>query len=103
MANIFIKGVTLDGSVTNIKIEGNRFTEIGCDITSSLEDVVIDGADKAIVPPFYNAHTHAAMTLLRGYADDMPLFPWLNDYIWPFEAKMTEEDIYGLIYELNNT
>ena len=94
MANIFIKGVTLDGSVTNIKIAGNRFTEIGRDITASLGDVVIDGADKAIVPPFYNAHTHAAMTLLRGYADDMPLFPWLNDYIWPFEAKMTEEDIY---------
>ena len=46
------------------------------------------------MPPFYNAHTHAAMTLLRGYADDMPLFPWLNDYIWPFEAKMTPRDIY---------
>ena len=94
MANIFIKGVTLNGNVTNIRIVGNRFSEIGSEVSSSPGDIVIDASDKAIVPPFYNAHTHAAMTLLRGYADDMPLFPWLNDYIWPFEAKMTEEDIY---------
>lgn len=94
MANIFIKGVTLNGSVTNVKIEGNRFSQIGSQVVSSPGDVIIDGRDKAIIPPFYNAHTHAAMTLLRGYADDMPLFPWLNDYIWPFEAKMTEKDIY---------
>ena len=94
MANIFIKGVTLNGNVTNIRIVGNRFSEIGREVSSSPGDIVIDASDKAIVPPFYNAHTHAAMTLLRGYADDMPLFPWLNDYIWPFEAKMTEKDIY---------
>lgn len=50
---------------------------------------VIDGSGKAIVPPFYNTHTHAAMTLLRGYADDMELFTWLNDYVWPAEAKLT--------------
>ena len=37
----------------------------------------------------YNTHTHAAMTLLRGYADDMPLQKWLHEYIWPFEEKLT--------------
>lgn len=47
----------------------------------------------AIVPPFYNGHTHAAMTLLRGYADDMPLQKWLTEYIWPFEAKLSAKDI----------
>jgi len=38
-----------------------------------------------IIPGFINAHTHAAMTLLRGYADDMPLMDWLNQRIWPAE------------------
>ena len=47
----------------------------------------------AILPPFYNTHCHAAMTLLRGYADDMPLHKWLTEYIWPFEQKLTAADI----------
>ena len=94
MSNLFIKGVTLNGEVTNIRIKGDRFSEIGKELKSVDNEEVIDAKEKAIVPPFYNAHTHAAMTLLRGYADDMPLFPWLNDYIWPFEAKMTPRDIY---------
>jgi 5-methylthioadenosine/S-adenosylhomocysteine deaminase len=41
-----------------------------------------------------NGHTHAAMTLLRGYADDMALGTWLKDHIWPVEARMTQEDVY---------
>ena len=57
-------------------------------------DHVMDGTGKAAVPPFYNTHTHAAMTLLRGYADDMELFTWLQDYIWPVEGRLTEEDVY---------
>ena len=57
-------------------------------------DHVMDGTGKAAVPPFYNTHTHAAMTLLRGYADDMELFTWLQDYIWPIEGRLTEEDVY---------
>ena len=54
---------------------------------------VVNCKGLAIVPPFYNGHTHAAMTLLRGYADDMPLQKWLQEYIWPFEAKLTAKDI----------
>ena len=41
----------------------------------------------ALVPGFVNAHTHAAMTLLRGFADDIPLHDWLNNYIWPTEQR----------------
>ena len=48
----------------------------------------------AILPPFYNTHTHAAMSILRGYADDISLQKWLTEYIWPFENKMTPDDIY---------
>ena len=50
---------------------------------------------KAIIAPaLANAHTHAAMTLLRGYADDMELHTWLTKYIWPVEALLTGEHIY---------
>ncbi|HEX5515546.1 MAG TPA: TRZ/ATZ family hydrolase, partial [Gammaproteobacteria bacterium] len=41
----------------------------------------------ALIPGLVNAHSHAAMTLLRGYADDLPLMTWLSDYIWPAEGK----------------
>ena len=41
-----------------------------------------------------NTHTHAAMTLLRGYADDMILQDWLTQKIWPLEAHLTNKDVY---------
>ena len=55
---------------------------------------VYDGRGKLLMPALYNAHTHAPMTLLRGYAENLPLQAWLNDRVWPFEAKMTPEDNY---------
>lgn len=57
-------------------------------------DRIIDGENQVLLPGFINAHTHAAMTLLRGYADDLPLMEWLENKIWPLEAKLTPEDIY---------
>ncbi len=48
----------------------------------------------ALVPGLVNAHTHAAMTLFRGYADDRPLMEWLTQYIWPVEKRMTDDDVY---------
>ena len=41
----------------------------------------------ALVPGFVNLHCHAAMALMRGFADDMPLMSWLQDHIWPAEGK----------------
>lgn len=49
---------------------------------------------KIVIPGLINAHTHAAMTLLRGYADDMALMEWLEKKIWPFEANLTPDDVY---------
>ncbi len=48
---------------------------------------VTDLADQALIPGLVNAHTHAAMSLFRGLADDVPLMTWLNDHIWPAEGK----------------
>ena len=50
-------------------------------------------AGKLAIPGLINGHTHLAMTLLRGYADDMELMPWLQEKIWPLEAKITAEDV----------
>lgn len=92
MDTLLIKNVTLGKETTNILIEGNRFKDLHAPAEANA-DKVMDATGKAILPSLYNTHTHAAMTILRGYADDMPLFTWLNDYIWPFEAKMTRQDI----------
>lgn len=54
----------------------------------------IDGEGMVALPGFINLHNHVSMSLMRSYADDMPLMPWLNDKIWPFEAKLNGEDIY---------
>ena len=53
-----------------------------------------DGRGRLLMPALYNAHTHLPMTLLRGYAENVPLQEWLNNLVWPFEAKMTPEDNY---------
>lgn len=50
---------------------------------------------RPVVPAFYNCHTHLAMNLLRGYADDRALMPWLRDYVWPAEARLTEKIVYA--------
>lgn len=54
----------------------------------------IDAEGKILLPGLINTHTHSAMTLMRGYADDMPLQKWLQNKIWPFEAKLSADDIY---------
>ena len=55
---------------------------------------IIDGKGQVIIPGLINAHTHSAMTLLRGFADDLPLKKWLTEKIWPTEAKLKPKDIY---------
>ena len=53
----------------------------------------LDAEESLVIPGLVNAHTHAAMTLFRGYADDKPLDAWLRDDIWPIEAELTADDI----------
>ncbi len=91
--NILIKDVLLNGKTESIYIKDGIIEEIGGDCKRTA-DRVIDGRNKAALPSFINGHTHAAMTLFRGYADDMPLKIWLEEKIWPLEAKLTSEDVY---------
>jgi len=56
-------------------------------------DRTLDAEGDLVVPGLINAHTHVAMTLLRGLADDKPLDAWLQEDIWPVEAELTPEDV----------
>ncbi len=89
--SILIKDVLLDGKETSIYIKGNSIAEIG---GNSQADETIDGKGMAALPGLINTHSHAAMTLFRGYGDDMKLQQWLEEKIWPIEGKLTEDDVY---------
>lgn len=79
----------------DVLIENDLITAVGARGTLNARDAeVIDGRRKIALPGLVNAHTHAAMTLLRGYADDLPLAEWLETKIWPREAFIKEGDVY---------
>lgn len=80
-------------------VEGNRITYVGIGPSEKIAPVwerEIDAEGNLIMPGFANAHTHSAMTFLRSYADDLPLQEWLEQQVFPMEAKLTGEDIYEL-------
>lgn len=79
-----------------IHIEDSRITYVGPaqDAPSFEADTTVGGAHLVAIPGLINVHTHSAMTLQRGYADDMALEPWLHEKIWPFESNLEAEDIY---------
>ncbi|MFH0862714.1 MAG: amidohydrolase [Candidatus Altiarchaeota archaeon] len=89
--SILLKDVLLDGKRTGILLDGNTIREIG---EETRGDETIDCRGKAAIPGLINTHTHSAMTLLRGHADDMDLQQWLEKHIWPIEAKLTEDEVY---------
>jgi len=95
--SVLIAGVTVDGSTVDIAVdEKGTIAAIGKDAKKTIDaDIVIDGSDRIAVPGFVNTHTHAAMSLLRGYADDMVLQDWLSQKIWPLEAHLTGDDVYA--------
>jgi len=76
----------------DVLIEGSRIEKVAKRIQEKAE-FILDGNGKLLLPGFVNAHTHVAMTLLRGYADDMELDEWLNKKIRPLEKKMRESDV----------
>lgn len=79
----------------DILIENDKIAAIGAVDAQMAEGAqIIDGSRTIAMPGLVNTHTHAAMTLLRSYADDMELMPWLNEKIWPAEAKFVNESIY---------
>ena len=79
-----------------LTIDGERISyvgESGAEPEGIKYDREIDAKGNIIMPGFKNAHTHSGMTFLRSYADDLPLDKWLNESIFPREAKLRDDDI----------
>ncbi|HEX6115862.1 MAG TPA: amidohydrolase [Solirubrobacterales bacterium] len=92
--SLAVEGTTLGGETVGLRVEDGLIAELGPGVRAAEGDEVLDGSGTALVPGLVNGHTHAAMTLFRGYGDDLPLMEWLEDWIWPAEAKLTAEDVY---------
>jgi len=92
--SILIKNVILEGKKRDIFIEGNKIEKIEENLNLKADEKIDGRGEKAVLPGFVNCHTHSAMTLFRGYADDFPLKEWLTKKIWPLEQKITEDDVY---------
>jgi 5-methylthioadenosine/S-adenosylhomocysteine deaminase len=89
-----VAGALFDGEEVWLRAEDGEIAELGPTVRARDGDEVIDGRGLLLCPPMVNAHTHAAMTLFRGFGDDMPLMEWLRTKIWPAEAKLEPEDVY---------
>lgn len=78
----------------DIRVEGDRITQIADHILPHPQDEIIDGRNKVAMPGLINAHQHTPMSLLRGFSDDLKLMDWLERKMLPAEARMNPEDIY---------
>ncbi len=72
----------------DIVIKDGKIIDIGTNKKNEYYGKTVTGKGKIAIPGFINTHTHAAMTLLRGYGSDNPLKVWLEEYIWPAEGKL---------------
>jgi len=78
-----------------LSIKGDTISDIGSDDSKKLKaKKIIDARGGLILPGLINGHTHAAMSLFRGLADDLPLMEWLNNYIFPAESRMDGDFVY---------
>ncbi len=84
----------LPGEECFVAVEGERIASIGRNRPEGTFDRVIDGRGKLLTPGLINAHTHAAMTVLRGYGEDLPLDRWLNGRIFPAVDRLTDRAVY---------
>ncbi len=94
MAGLAIVDAALNGERVGLRAEDGQIAELGAGVAVKPGDEVVDAGGMEILAPLVNHHTHAAMTLFRGYGDDMPLLEWLEERIWPIEAKLTDDDVY---------
>lgn len=77
-----------------IGIKDGKITYVGKEQPAEEAKKVIDGAGMIAMPGLVNTHSHAAMSLMRGYADDYVLQEWLNDHVFPIEGKLQGDDVY---------
>ena len=90
-----VRRFTAEGRTVDVRYEGQKITTVTP--TGAVPDThedVIEAHGRLACPGFINAHTHLAMVLFRGLAEDVPLHSWLEDHIWPLEKRLTPKDVY---------
>jgi 5-methylthioadenosine/S-adenosylhomocysteine deaminase len=92
--SLLIKNVILNGEKKDIYIEKEKIKKIGKNLNLKAKEKIDGKGKKAVLPGLVNCHTHSAMILLRGLADDFQLEVWLKEKIWPIEKKFSPDDIY---------
>ncbi len=83
------------GKRYNVIVENKRIASISEAICDTSNASVYDCQGNLLIPAFYNAHCHAAMTLFRGYGEDLPLQRWLDERILPAEDRLTYQSVYA--------
>lgn len=76
-----------------VRVEGEKITHIGGAVEPNPGEEMVCGTDKLLMAGLYNMHCHVPMTLLRGYAEGLPLDRWLHERVFPFEGQLTGEDV----------
>lgn len=93
--SLSVTGARLDGEEVEVLVEDGSISAIGPGVAAEADvDDRLEADGGVLCQPLINGHTHAAMTLFRGHGDDLPLMRWLQEAIWPVEAKLEDEDVY---------
>ena len=97
MFDLILDNALHKGRRVDVAVQGTRFAalEPAGTLAHAQAKERLDCARRLLRPPFYNTHTHQAMTLLRGIDDDCALMDWLTREIWPREARLTPEAVYA--------
>jgi len=94
MAGLTVTGTVLARATVGLRCVDGVIEAVGPGVAPQAGDETIDAGGMLLAPALVNGHTHAAMTLFRGYGGDLPLMRWLEEKIWPVEAKLDAEDVY---------
>lgn len=96
MSSLFIREAILDGAPAWVEVRDGVIGAVHREEPRPAPEVdrVLDAAGLHLLPSLKNGHTHVAMTLFRGWGDDLPLMEWLQTRIWPAEARMTEDHVF---------
>jgi 5-methylthioadenosine/S-adenosylhomocysteine deaminase len=92
--SLAVTDAVLDGERVGLRADHGVIVELGPGVPARPDDDRLDADGAILVAGLINGHTHAAMTLFRGYGDDLPLMQWLEEKIWPVERRLEPDDVY---------